>query len=107
MKSSLNSDTDNEIQDTIRLHLFACYANREDGREFTREELEAAFATDAGLRAWVTDKAGINPDTLVAIHSPGREIINVCVNAWVAKGRGLSEDDTFKLIQAGLNKILD
>jgi hypothetical protein len=107
MTSSPNSDTDNEILDTIRLHLFACYANIEDDREFTREELEAAFATDVGLRAWVTDEAGINPDTLEAIHSPGREIINVCVNAWVAKVRGLSEDDTLKLIQAGLNKILD
>jgi hypothetical protein len=107
MTSSPNSDTDNKIQDTIRLHIFACYANRERGRELTREELETAFATDEGLRTWVADEAGINPDTLEAIHSPGREIINVCVNAWVAKVRGLSEDDTLKLIQGGLNKILD
>ena len=77
------------------------------GREYTREELETAFATHVGLRAWVTDKAGINPDTLAAIQAPGREILTVCVNAWVAESRGLSGDDTFKLMQAGLHTILD
>jgi len=36
----------------------------------------------------------------------GRAIINVCANAWVARGRGLSDDDTFKLILAGLKTIM-
>jgi hypothetical protein len=42
---------DREILDTIRLHLFACYANVAHGREFTWEEIERRFATDEGLRA--------------------------------------------------------
>jgi hypothetical protein len=78
----------------------------EHGVEFTREALEELFATDDGLRAWVTDQAGINPDTLVAETPTGRALINVCANAWVARGRGLSDDDTFKLILAGLKNIL-
>ena len=89
------SDSDRDIMDTIRLHLFACYTNVEDGREYTREGLEEAFAVDTGLRAWLTDVAGINPDTLSAETDLGRAMINVCVNAWVGKIRGLSDDDTF------------
>jgi hypothetical protein len=33
--------------DTIRLHLYGCYTNAVDGLEFTREELEHAFETNA------------------------------------------------------------
>jgi hypothetical protein len=36
----------------------------------------------------------------------GRAFINVCANAWVARIRGLSEEDTFNLIMAGLKKVL-
>jgi hypothetical protein len=108
MITPLYSDTDGdrEILDTIRLHLYACYANVASGVECTREELEHLFETDEGLRAWVTDQAGINPDTLTALTPTGRAIINVCANAWVAKVRGLSGDNTFKLIMAGLKKLV-
>ena len=100
------SESDLEIMDTIRLHLYACYANVEDERVFTREELEEIFATDAGLRAWVTDVAGINPDTLSAETNLGRAMLSVCMHAWVGKVRGLSDEDTHSLIMAGLRKIL-
>jgi hypothetical protein len=40
------SESDLEIMDTIRLHLYACYANVENDRVFAREELEEIFATD-------------------------------------------------------------
>ena len=103
---SSDADGDRGIQDLIRLNLYACYTNVEPGVEFTQEELEELFATDEGLRAWVTDQAGINPDTLVAQTQTGRAIINVCANAWVARGRGLSDDETFKLMMAGLNTLL-
>jgi hypothetical protein len=106
MTSPLYSDSDREILDTIRLHLFACYTNADDGREYTSEELEEVFARDTGLRAWVTDVAGINPDTLVAETHTGQAMINVCVNAWVARIGGLSSDDTFNLIMAGLRQLL-
>lgn len=106
MTSSRYSESDLEIMDTIRLHLLACYTNAEDGREYTREELEETFATDAGLRAWVADIAGINPDTLAAETNLGRAMISVCMNAWVGKVRGLSDDDTHNLIMAGLKKVL-
>jgi hypothetical protein len=68
MTTPPSSDTegDREIEDTIRLHLFACYSNAEDRLEYTREEIEDAFATDIGLRAWGTDRVGINPDTRIA-----------------------------------------
>jgi hypothetical protein len=106
MTSPSDSDTDREIDDTIRMYLVTCYTNAEDGREYTREELEESFATDAGLRAWVTDVIGIDPDTLVP-HTPiGRAFINVCMNAWVGKIRGLSDEDTHSLIIAGLKKTL-
>jgi hypothetical protein len=101
-----DSDGDREIMELIRLNLFACYANEPPGVEFTREELEDVFATDEGLRAWVTEKAGINPDTLAAETQTGRAIINVCANAWVARDSGLSDDDTFALIMAGLKTIM-
>ena len=106
MTSSPYSDSDREIMDTIRLHLFACYSNAEDGHEYTREELEEAFATNAGLRAWITDVAGINPDTLSAETNLGRAMINVCMNAWVGKIKGLSDEDTFSLVMAGLKQLL-
>lgn len=106
MTSLPYSDTDREIDDTIRMYLVACYTNAEDGREYTREELEASFATDAGLRSWVTDVIGIDPDTLVPHTHNGRAFINVCANGWVASIRGLSEEDTSKLIMAGLKKTL-
>jgi hypothetical protein len=101
-----DSDGDREILDLIRLHLYSCYANVAHGVECTREELERLFETDEGLRAWVTDQAGINPDTLVATTPTGQAIVNVCANAWVAKARGLSDDETFTLMMAGLQKIL-
>jgi hypothetical protein len=106
MTSSSYSESDREIMDVIRLHLYACYANVEDERVFTREELEEIFATDAGLRAWVTDVAGINPDTLVPHTRIGRAFISACMNAWVGKVRGLSDEDTHSLIMAGLKKVL-
>jgi hypothetical protein len=101
-----DSDGDQDIEDTVRLHLYACYTNAEDGLEFTREELEEIFATDAGLRAWVTDRAGINPDTLIAQTRTGTAIINACANAWVAKMQGLSDQETVRLQLAGLSKLL-
>jgi hypothetical protein len=70
------------------------------------EELEEIFATDTGLRAWVTDVAGIDPDTLSAETNLGRAMISVCMNAWVGKVRGFSDEDTHSLIMAGLKKIL-
>lgn len=106
MTSPSDSDTDREIADTIRMYLVACYTNAEDGREYIREELEAALASDAGLRTWVTDVIGIDPDTLVPHTDTGRAFINVCTNDWVAKIRGLSEEDTSSLIMAGLKKIV-
>jgi hypothetical protein len=106
MTSPPYSESDREIMDTIRLHLYACYANVEDERVFTREELEKLFATDAGLRAWVTSVAGINPDTLVAETNLGRAMISVCMDAWVAKVTGLSDENTFSLIMAGLKNVL-
>ena len=106
MTSSPSSDADREIDDTIRLHLVACYANVEHGREFTREEIEESCASDTGLRTWVTDVAGINPDTLVPHTRTGRAFINVCAHSWVARIRGLSDEDTFSLIMAGLTKLL-
>jgi hypothetical protein len=106
MDSPYYSESDREIMDTIRLHLYACYANVEDGREFSREELEETFATDAGLRAWVTDVAGIDPDTLAAKTNLGRAMISVCMDAWVAKVTGLSDEDTHSLIMAGLKTVL-
>jgi hypothetical protein len=94
MNSHSDSDTDREIDDTIRMYLVTCYTNAEDGREFTREELEERFATDTGLRTWASDVIGIDPDTLVP-HTPiGRAFINVCMNAWVGKIKGLSDEDT-------------
>jgi hypothetical protein len=36
----------------------------------------------------------------------GRAMINVCMNAWVGKIRGLSDEVTFSLIMAGLKKIV-
>jgi hypothetical protein len=105
MTSPSDSDTDREIDDTIRMYLVTCYTNAEDGREYTREELEASLATDAGLRAWASDVIGINPDTLVP-HTPiGHAFINVCMNAWVGKVRGLSDEDTHSLIMAGLKQM--
>jgi hypothetical protein len=106
MTSPSYSESDLEIMDTIRLHLYACYANVDDERVFTREELEELFATDYGLRAWVTDVAGINPDTLSAETNLGRAMINVCLDAWVAKVSGLSDENTFNLIMAGLKRRL-
>jgi hypothetical protein len=106
MTSPPSSDTDREIDDTIRMYLVACYTSAEDRREYTREELEETFASDTGLRVWVTDVIGIDPDTLVP-HTPiGRAFIDVCMNAWVARIRGLSEEGTFNLIMAGLKKTL-
>ena len=104
MTSPPSSDSDREIDDTIRLHLFACYTNAEGEREYTREELEEAFAADMGLRAWATDVAGINPDTFVPHTDTGCAFMNVCANSWVASIRGLSEEDTSNLIMAGLKK---
>jgi hypothetical protein len=101
-----SSDSDREIDDTIRLYLVACYTNAEDGREYTREELEESFASDTGLRTWVTDVIGIAPNMLVPHTHTGRAFINVCMNAWVGKIRGLSEEDTLSVIMAGLKKIL-
>jgi hypothetical protein len=106
MTSPSDSDTDREIDDTVRMYLMSCYTNGEAGREYTREELEASLATDAGLRAWATDVLGINPDTLLPHTDTGRAFINVCANSWVASTRGLSEEDTSKLLMAGLKKIL-
>jgi hypothetical protein len=106
MTSPPYSETDLEIMDVIRLHLYACYANVEDERAFTREELEELFATDTGLRAWVTDVAGINPDTLAPQTKIGRAMTNVCINSWVGKVRGLSDEDTHSLIMRGLKKVL-
>jgi hypothetical protein len=106
MSSPSDSDTDREIDDTIRMYLVARYTNAEVGREYTREELEETLASDTGLRTWATDVIGIDPDTLVP-HTPiGRAFISVCMNAWVGRIRGLSEEDTFSLIMAGLKKIL-
>jgi hypothetical protein len=101
-----SSDADREIDDTIRMYLVACYTKAEDRREYTHEELEESFASDAGLRIWVTDVIGIDPDTLVPQTRTGRAFINVCANSWVARIRGLSEEDTGNLIMAGLKKIL-
>lgn len=106
MTSPSDSDTDREIDDTIRMYLVSCYTNAANGREYVREELEAALASDAGLRAWVTDVVGINPDSLVPHTDNGRAFITVCTNDWVAKIRGLSEEDTSRLLMAGLKKIL-
>ncbi len=58
MTSPPLSDADREIDDTIRMYLVACYTNAEDGREYTREELETSFASDTGLHTWVTDVTG-------------------------------------------------
>ena len=99
-------DTDREIDDTIRMYLVVCYTQAEDGREYTREEVEETLATDTGLRVWVTDVIGVDPDTLVPHTDTGRAFINVCANAWVARIRGLSEEGTFNLIMTGLKKIL-
>jgi hypothetical protein len=106
MASPPYSESDRDIMDVIRLHLYACYASVDDERVFTREELEEIFATDTGLRAWVTDVAGIDPDTLTPETNLGRAMINVCMNAWVGKVRGLSGEDTHSLIMAGLRKVL-
>jgi hypothetical protein len=100
------SESDLEIMDTIRLHLFACYTNAEDERAFTREELEELFATDTGLRAWATDVAGIDPDTLTPHTNLGRAMMSVCMNAWVGKVRGLSDEETHSLIMRGLKTVL-
>jgi hypothetical protein len=43
MTSPPYSDSDREILDTIRLHLFACDTNADDGREYTSEELEEVW----------------------------------------------------------------
>jgi hypothetical protein len=106
MTSPRPSESDREIADTVRMYLVSCYTNGEAGREYIREELEASLATDAGLRAWATDVIGINPDTLVPHTDIGRAFINVCANSWVARIRGLSEEDTSRLLMAGLKKIL-
>jgi len=71
MHHDTDADGDQEIMDTIRLYLYAGYANVEDGCEFSPEELERAFTSDAGLRAWVSDTIGIDPDTLAASTSIG------------------------------------
>ena len=34
-----SAESDREIMDTIRLHLYACYANVKDGRGFTQGHL--------------------------------------------------------------------
>jgi hypothetical protein len=100
------SESDLEIMDTIRLHLYACFANVDDERVFTREELEELFATDYGPRAWVTDVAGIDPDTLAGETQIGCAMISVCMNAWLGKVSGWSEDETFGHIMHGLKKVL-
>jgi hypothetical protein len=106
MTALSDSDTDREIDDTVRMYLVSCYTNAADGREYTREELQASLATDEGLRTWASDVVGIDPDTLVP-HTPiGRAFINVCMNAWVGQIRGLSDEDTHHLIMAGLKKTL-
>jgi hypothetical protein len=106
MTPSPYSDADREIIDTIRLHLFTCYTNAEDGRAFTREELEETFASDADLRTWVAAVAGINLDTLADETNLGRAMMSVCMDAWVAKVTEWSDEDTFRCILAGLQKIL-
>jgi hypothetical protein len=106
MTSPSHSDTDREIDDTIRMYLVSCYTNAEDGQEYTREALEASLATDAGLRTWATEVIGIDPDTLAPHTDTGRAFINVCMNAWVGKVRGLSDEATHSLIVAGLKKTL-
>jgi hypothetical protein len=106
MASPPSSDSDREIDDTIRMYLVACYSNAEHGREYTRDELEETLANDTGLRTWVTDVIGIDPDTLVPRTRIGHAFISACMNAWVGRIRGLSEEGTFSLIMAGLKKIL-
>jgi hypothetical protein len=106
MSSLSDSDTDREIDGTIRMYLVSCYSNAEHGREYTREELEETLANNTGLRTWVTDVIGINPDTLVPHTRIGHAFISACMNAWVGRIRGLSEEGTFSLIMAGLKKIL-
>jgi hypothetical protein len=88
------------------MYLVVCYTNAEDGREYTREELEVSLATDTGLRTWASDVVGIEPDTLVPHTRIGRAFISVCTNAWVGKVRGLSDEDAHSLIMAGLRKSL-
>ena len=105
--SDTDADGDREIMDTVRMYLYVCYANIEAGREFTREELEQVFATDAGLRAWATEIIGIDPDTLIPSTRVGRAFMSACANAWVGRVRGLSDDDTVRLMLAGLKKILE
>jgi len=107
MTSPSDSDTDREIDDTVRMYLFGCYNNSEVGREYTREELEEAFANDMGLRSWVSDVVGINPDSLVPHTRIGHAFISACMNAWVGRIRGLSEEGTYNLIMTGLKKIFD
>jgi hypothetical protein len=83
-----DADGDREIMDTIRMYLYACYVNVEDERAFAPEELEQVFASDAGLRAWISNTAGIDPDTLVASTPIGRAFVSACMNSWVARVRG-------------------
>ena len=93
MTSLPYSDSDREIEDTIRMYLVVCYTNAEDRREYTREELEESFASDTALRAWVTDRAGINPDTLAAETPVGRAFINVVCTPMYALIAGLPESE--------------